>query len=193
MPATKSPKLSIHLDLLHPQSNPEKITSKLIRWLLTSGRYIFVFVEALVLVAFLSRFKLDADLAEKKDAIEQQIPYIQSLKADEITIRNLQLKLSTLNSLVNSQPDYSQILTSLAASTPQGVKILSLNLTSDVGTVKVQINAQSQTNNDLLRFISALKLNSHFSEVNLANIGLDQNLISFSINLSGNSKKGEKL
>lgn len=193
MSAKKVSHPTIKLDLLHPQSNPEKITSKLIRWLLTSGRYIFVFVEALVLVAFLSRFKLDADLAEKKDAIEQQVPYIQSLKSDEITIRNVHLKLSTLNSLIISQPDYSQIFESIATSTPTGVRILSLNLTSNVGKVKVQINAQSQTNSDMLSFISALKGNNLFSEINLANIGLDQNLISFSLSLNANSKSGDNL
>lgn len=190
----KLPKLRIHLDLLRPQSSPEKITSKLIRWLLTSGRYIFVFVEGLVLIAFLSRFKLDADLAEKKDAIEQQVPYIQSLKTYETAIRELQLKLSTLNSLITNQPNYSQILTSVASHTPLGVKISSLNLTRELNQVKIQINAQAQNNNDLLTFISALKQDSNnFSNVNLVSIGLEQNVISFSINMNTGNQAGEKL
>ncbi len=58
-------KLAIHLNLLKPQSNPEQLPIKLFRWLLLSGRYIFVFVEALVLIAFAARFKLDADIATR--------------------------------------------------------------------------------------------------------------------------------
>ena len=193
MPAKKVPHPTIHLDLLHPQSNPEKITSKLIRWLLTSGRYIFVFVEALVLVAFLSRFKLDADLAEKKDAIEQLVPYIQSLKKYEVIIREFQLRLSTMSSLLASIPNYTQVLTSIAGYTPQGVKLSSLNLTKNVGKLIVQINAKAQNNNDLLSFISALKNDANFKEVNLTNIGLEQNVINFSISFNANIQTGEKL
>lgn len=193
MPATKIPKLSIHLDLLHPQSNPEKITSRLLRWLLSSGRYIFIFVEGLVLIAFLSRFKLDGDLAEKKDTIEQLVPYIQSLKQYEIAARDLQLKLSSINSLVSQQPDYSQILKTVASKTPTGVKISSLNLTKDISKSKVQINAQAQNNNDLVTFVSALKQALNFSDVNLISISLEQNIISFSITLNANSQIGEKL
>lgn len=193
MPAIKKLKLSIHLDLLHPQSNPEKITSRLLRWLLSSGRYIFIFVEGLVLIAFLSRFKLDSDLAEKKDTIEQLVPYIQSLKQYEIVARDLQLKLSTINSLVSQQSNYSQILTTLASKTPGGVKISSLNFTKDISKSKVQINAQAQNNNDLVVFVSALKQVVNFSDVNLISISLEQNIISFSITLNANTQIGEKL
>lgn len=193
MPATKNLKLSIHLDLLHPQSNPEKIASRLLRWLLSSGRYIFIFVEGLVLIAFLSRFKLDSDLAEKKDTIEQLVPYIQSLKQYEIAARDLQLKLSTINSLVSRQPSYSQILTTVASKTPAGVKISSLNLTKDISKSKVQINAQAQNNNDLVTFVSALKQALNFSDVNLISISLEQNIISFSVTLNAISQIGEKL
>lgn len=193
MPVAKIPKLSIRLDLLHPQSNPEKITSRLLRWLLSSGRYIFIFVEGLVLIAFLSRFKLDGDLAEKKDIIEQQVPYIQSLKQYEIAARDLQFKLSTINSLVSQQPNYSQILKTVASKTPTGVKVSSLNLTKDISRSKVQINAQTQSNNDLVSFISTLKQALNFSDVNLISIGLEQNIISFSITLNANTQIGEQL
>ena len=73
MPKAKIIKFpAINLDLLRPQSSPEKLFSRLLRWLLSTGRYIFIFVEALVLIVFISRFKLDDDLASKKEAIEQQ-------------------------------------------------------------------------------------------------------------------------
>src|SRR5688500_12046830 len=109
MPKPESPKLVINLDLLKPQSDPEKILVKFIRWLLKAGRYIFIFVEAIVLIAFITRFKLDEDLASKKEAIEQQIPYIESLKPYEILIRQNQLKLATIDSFYKTYPNYDQI------------------------------------------------------------------------------------
>src|ERR1035437_695532 len=104
MPKSQNPKLVIRLDLLKPQSNPEKVFLKLIRWLLSTGRYIFIFVEAIVLIAFATRFKLDSDLSSKRDAIEQQIPYLESLKPTETLIKRTQLKLSTID---NSQKTYT--------------------------------------------------------------------------------------
>ena len=62
---------AIDLNLLKPQSKPEKLPVRLLRWLLASGRYLFVFVEAIVLIAFAARFKLDEDLAAKKEDIEE--------------------------------------------------------------------------------------------------------------------------
>ena len=105
MPKSR-PKLTIKLNLLRPQSNPEKLPLKLIRWLLYSGRYIFILVNALVLIAFGARFKLDGDLASKKEAIEEQIPYIESLKLYEILIRETQLKLSTIEGTKKSSLDW---------------------------------------------------------------------------------------
>lgn len=183
-PKNPSPKLAIHLDLLKPQSNPEKIPVKLIRWLLSTGRYIFVFVEALVLIAFGARFKLDADLASKKEAIEQQIPYIESLKPYEILVRQTQLQLSTINTLKTNAADYPLILKKIADQTPLGVKLISMNFDKSIDKVTLQINAQAQSNNDLTSFVAGLKSDQSFSDINLTSIGLEQGVVHFSITTS---------
>ena len=162
MPKSKSPKLAINLDLLKPQSNPEKIFVKLLRWLLSIGRYIFIFVEALVLLAFIARFKLDADLQSKKEAIEQQIPFIESLKPFEILIRQTQLKLTTINSFRSTYPDYSVALKKIADQTPAGVKITSLNLENGVAQVSIHLAGQAKNNNDLATFLAGLKQDQFF-------------------------------
>lgn len=191
MPNQKS-HLSIKLDLLRPQSNPEKLPIRFFRWLLSTGRYIFVFVEALVLIAFGARFKLDADLAARKEAIEQKIPYIESLRPYEVLIRNTQLKLASIGNIKNSSQDWSTILTKIADQTPLNVKITSINLTKSVGNAAVHISGQTQINDDLTSFITGLNGDSTFSNVNLANVGLEQGVIRFTIDafasLSGPQK-----
>lgn len=181
-----SPKLKIHLDLLHPQSNPEKLPVKFVRWLLSSGRYVLIFVEAIVLLAFISRFKLDTDLSERKDAIEQQIPYLESLKPYEILIRQTQLKLSTIGNIKSTTANYSLILKKIADQIPPGVKLISLNLVKDTGRVTIQINATSQSNNDLTSFVAGLKGDQIFSDVSVASVSLEEGLINFT--LSARSK-----
>ncbi|OGE29508.1 hypothetical protein A2867_00885 [Candidatus Daviesbacteria bacterium RIFCSPHIGHO2_01_FULL_40_11] len=183
MPKSR-PKLTIKLNLLRPQSNPEKLPLKLIRWLLYSGRYIFILVNALVLIAFGARFKLDGDLASKKEAIEEQIPYIESLKLYEILIRETQLKLSTIEGTKKSSLDWSAILKKIADQTPLGVKIIGINIGKDVGTATIRITGQTQLNSDLTNFITGLKEESTFSEVTLIGVGLEQGVIKFTINAS---------
>lgn len=181
MPKDQHPKVAIHLDLLRPQSNPEKLFTKLLRWLLSSGRYIFVFVEALVLIAFIARFKLDADLSALNESIDLQIPYIESLKPFEVLIRQTQLKLSTIDSFRSNYVDFSQVLKKISDQTPQGVKVISLNFERNVAEISIQINAEAQNNNDLATFIGGLQQDPIFTNVAITGIGLERGLISFSI------------
>ncbi len=181
MPKHSGPKLAIHLDLLKPQSNPEKNPVILLRWLLSSGRYIFIFVEAVVLIVFVARFKLDADLASKKDAIEQQIPYIESLRPFEIILRQTQLKLSTIATFRKNYADYPQILKKIADQTPAGVKLSNLNLENNGVQVTIHLNGVAQNNNDLGVFLGGLKQNSFFSDVTINSIGFEKGSLIFSL------------
>lgn len=183
MPKKKNP-LSINLNLLKPQGNPEKILVKLLRWLLSSGRFIFVFVEALVLIAFAARFKLDADLASRKEAIEEQIPYIESLKPYETLIRNTQLKLSTIDNIKKDSPDWSNVLKKISDQTPSGVKITTIKIANNVTSLAVNIAGESQKNTDLNNFITGLKEEAAFSGISIASIGLEQGVMTFTINIS---------
>lgn len=187
MPKAKIIKFpTINLDLLKPQSSPEKLLSKLLRWLLSTGRYIFIFVEALVLIVFISRFKLDEDLESKKEAIEQQIPYIESLQPVEILIRETQLKLSTISSFRKSVADYSQVLKEIADQTPNGVKIISINLEKNVAKVTINLNATALSNNELAVFISGLKDASLFQEVTITSISFEKGSLNFSLSAKAN-------
>ncbi len=177
----KNPKLAIHLDLLKPQSNPEKLLVQLFHWVLFTGRYILIIVEGIVLIAFIARFKLDGDLASKKEAIDQQIVYIEALRSYEILIRQTQFKLSTIAEAKTNSIDYPTILKKISDQTPAGVKITSLNLGKTTGQTNFQINAEAKANTDVTSFISGLRGDQTFSEVALTSIGLDQGTINFTV------------
>lgn len=180
MPA-KSNKLLIHLDLLKPQGNPENIPVKFLRWLFSSGRLLFIFVELVVLTAFIVRFKLDADLASKKEAIDQEISFIKSLNVYEVAIKQTQVKLSTIQSFRFNTTDYSQILKKIADQIPAGIKIITLNMTRNVDKITVSISSEAQSNNDLTSFISGLK-DAGFTQVTLSSVGVEQGLIRSVVN-----------
>lgn len=188
MPKSKA-HLRLNLDLLKPQSNPEKLPVKLLRWLLGSGRFIFILVEAMVLVAFFTRFKLDADLASRKEAIEEQILYIESLRPYEMLIRQAQLKLSTIKAFNQNNPDYSGVLNKLAEHIPVSVKINSLSMEKAVNKSLVQINAEAPSNSDLSAFVNNLKQDKYFTEVNLVSVGLEENLLKFTLEAAVNIQR----
>lgn len=187
MPKAAKKKPVINLDLLKPQSNPEKLPLKLISWLLSTGRYIFIFVEALVLAAFIFRFKLDADLQSKKEAIEQQIPFIESLKPYEILIRQIQLKISTIHSLQSSYADYPKIIKTIADQIPASVKIGSLDLEKNLTKITVHLNGRAPNNQDVATFVRGLK-DKIFSDVSISSIGFEKGNINFSLILIANSE-----
>lgn len=189
----KTLKLGINLDLLKPQSNPQKLPVKLFHWLLSTGRYIFILVEVIVMIAFILRFKLDADLATKKEAIEAQIPYIESLRADEILIRQTQLKISAILASKSDSSDYPLILKKIADQTPQGIKLISLNMQKGVGKVTFTMNAQAQNNNDVTGFVQDFKQDPSFSDINLTGISLGRGLITFTLAGSAIISKGVNL
>lgn len=191
MPKFKS--ITLNLNLLKPQSNPEKLPIKLFRWLLLSGKYLFVFVEALVLIAFASRFKLDADIASKKEAIDEQIPYIESLKSYEILIRQTQLKLETNDSIKTNSPDWPLVLKKVADQIPASVKITTINIGKNANAASIHITGQTPENRDLTSFILGLKEDKTFSNVNLANVGLEQGVIKFTVDTTAKvTSTGEK-
>ena len=181
MPKLPKIKLAIHLDLLKPQSKPEQLSLKLVKWLLSSGRYIFIFVEAIVLTAFIVRFKLDADLQTNKEAIEQQIPYIESLKPFEILIRQTQFKLSTIDTFYKTYADYPKVIKIIADQTPGGVKIISLNLEKSIDKITIRLNGQAQNNKDLATFLGGLKQNQSFTDTSITSIGFEKGNLTFSL------------
>ena len=185
--------IKIRLDLLKPQGENIKIFAKASKWLLSTGRFIIIFVEALVLAAFLSRFKFDADLAATKEEIDQQIPFIESQKTDEQLIRQVQMQLATIKDIKLSDPNYSLILSRVADQTPAGVKATNITLNKNAGKVDFKITGKSQTNNDLSTFVLGLRETTGFDGITISSIGLEEAVINFTIIGSSQlSVKGER-
>lgn len=182
--AAKKSKILIHLNLLKSQTDSSKLTVKIFRWLLVSGKYIFISVEMIVLIAFFIRFRLDINLQSKKKEIDQKKDYIESLRSSEIAIKQTQFKLTTIGKFYSNYGDNTQILKELADQTPPGVKFVTLSLENQQDKIAIKLSAQAQSSNDIALFLAELKSNKNFKEVTLTTIGLEQNIIKFTINLS---------
>src|SRR3989344_9262322 len=113
--AQKNPKHRINLNLLYPQGVPEKLPLKFLKWLISYGRYIVVVVEIVVLACFAVRFKLDADLADLKENINSQVPYLESLSVDEALIVQTQQRLSNVQKVVEASSLWNKTFTQIAS------------------------------------------------------------------------------
>ena len=183
--AQKNPKHRINLNLLYPQGVPEKLPLKFLKWLISYGRYIVVVVEIVVLACFAVRFKLDADLADLKENINSQVPYLESLSVDEALIVQTQQRLSNVQKVVEASSLWNKTFTQIASQTPPGVKVTSINLEKagpTLNKINIKITGKTSSNNDVALFLSGLKQDPFFTEVSLASISFDQGVILFSIN-----------
>ena len=63
-----------------PQEDWEKTSfGKFLKWLLNVGRWIVIVTELIVIIAFVSRFKLDRDLTNLNEKVKQKQAIIGTL------------------------------------------------------------------------------------------------------------------
>ncbi len=184
-------KLLININILHPQGNPEKLVMRLSKWALSAGRYLIIFVEIIVLGAFLSRFKFDNDLSETKDKIKHQIPYVQSKVPDENLIRKTQLQLAIIKKTYAERIDYSAVLQKVSKQTPGGIHLTTLNIEKTSTEAALRISGRSESNNDIASLVYGLKNDDSFANVTLASASLDQAVISFSLTAQVKGTNGQ--
>ncbi len=172
----------INLNLLYPQEQSQKFAIKFLKWLLSYGRFIIIVVEIVVLGTFALRFKYDADLASLNEKINEQVPYLESLADDEALIKHTQQRLLAIKTAYSSSPDWQQILIKINNQIPPAVRFTSFNLDSDnTNKAQFKIVASTNSNNDLTLFMSALKTDPYFKNINLTSISYDQGQIVFTI------------
>lgn len=174
--AKKSPTFKpFQINLLIRKGEQVKLYERLLKWLLSSGRFIVVLVELITIGAFVTRYKLDAELADLQDQIKEKVPYIESLKVDETLIRQTQFQLSTIKQTRNESPDFVQTVSKIATLTPKNIKITNITLDraqSFPNTLFV-ISGATPSNIELSVFISALQKDPSFAEVTLTNISFE--------------------
>lgn len=182
-PVQQKPHSRIRVNLLYPQGTPQKLPVRFLGWLIAYGRFIVIFVEILVVASFLARFKYDSDLADLKEQINAQIPYLESISNDETIVVQTQNRLSLAKQVFNSTPNWSDILYKISSQVSRGVKITSINMqhSSNTTGLDFKITAQAKSNSDLTSFVDGLKTQDSFQNISLASISYDTGGIVFTI------------
>jgi len=158
------------ITLLSNVDNPNLLSKKIFNWLFYVVRYVLVFTELVVIVAFLSRFTLDPKNSDLSDAMRQKKAILTVYSDFENEYNLLNQKLQTISTLYNKQPLYSPYLLALAQSTPQDVVFKTLTIKNTTVDITAQLSIYAYQENAIIDFISQLSLNPQIKVVNVINI-----------------------
>lgn len=172
----------LHLNLLYPQGVPQRIYVRFIKWLLSYGRFIVIAVELVVIGAFVARFKLDGDLSDLNQKINNQIPFIKSLVSDELVIRRAQAKLADIKANFEQTPSWEDLLLNISQEVPSNMTLNTLNIERSGGNSwQFRLNGQSTSNSDLALMLSGLKQNPAILNSSLAALSFEKGTMIFNI------------
>lgn len=177
MAASNPPLLKINL--LHRQDQPFKINFSALGWLATTGKYIIIVVELIVIGAFGARYYFDSKLATINEEINNNaLPYLKQLQQTEREIRLTQLQLSTIKKLKADNPAYPNTMTKLTALIPQDITLTNLNFDRTTAAPKVllSVTGDSPSTKEIGAFLQSLKNDSAFKEVVLTNLSSNSEL-----------------
>jgi Tfp pilus assembly protein PilN len=110
---------------------------RFLKWALTFGRWIVITTELLVILCFLSRFKLDRELTDLGERIKQQQAIISSFGELEKDFRNLQKRLVEIGDLEKKQFSSADRLDEVAEMIPLDVSLKEWNVKGE----KIEISA----------------------------------------------------
>ncbi len=168
----KSKKFLFKVNLFVHKGERPKLYIQAFNWLLSSGRFIVVFVEIIVVAAFIYRYKLDNDISNINSKIKDQEPYIQSLQSTENAVKQVQLQLQSIKVAKSNNPAFSSIIKIIADLTPTDITLTNITFdrTQTFPATNIIISGVTPSNLDLSAFLAALKKDPHFTQITLSNI-----------------------
>jgi len=154
-----------------PQEEWEKTSfGKFLKWLLNIGRWIVIVTELIVILAFLSRFKLDRDLTNLNESSKQKQAIINSSANLEKEFRFLQKRLTVIESLQKSQNEAKQVLDIFTELTPIGVQLSNFSYTDK----KITLTAAANSDLAFATFLKNLKGSPQLKSLSIAKVSTNE-------------------
>ena len=186
MAARKKP---AQINLLPQEQFAASTTGRVLTWALSTFRIIVILTELVVILAFLSRFFLDAENADLSDQIEQKQSIIADSSEFEKTFRQTQKRLEIFSQLTAQDKQASGVLSKIAISIPPDVFLDSINLNDN----SLSLVGLSPNERSIQEFVVNLEVNLGFKNVNLERIETsfqDPSLMEFSIGVLRATEEG---
>ncbi|HOY61167.1 MAG TPA: PilN domain-containing protein [Candidatus Woesebacteria bacterium] len=185
MPAKKE------ISLLPKEENLNTFSARFLRWVTSVGRVVIIFVELIVIGAFLSRFWLDRKNSDLSETLRQQKAILGSTQEFEKDYVSLQERLKFIKNFYATEPKYIESLNSLIQSIPEGIYFenISFNSGEKSNPITGSVESYSYQEDAIIDFIVNLKLNPDISSVNVQKIEKKTKDSKFYLSLSLTFKK----
>lgn len=184
MAARKSAKTKDQINLLPQEEFASSTLGRILAWAISTFRIIVIAVELVVVIAFLSRFWLDAKLADLNDEIKQKQAVIVSQSSFETTFRNAQQKLNIFSKISAQENQSLPFVQKIISVMPSDTQLVSLAIVEK----EVDVKANGLTEQSVAQFIANLEGLGIFESVTLRQIDSDENSAFIGFIVSGELK-----
>lgn len=153
------------INLLPQEEFAASTLGRILAWLLSTFRIIVIVTEMIVMIAFLSRFWLDAQSSDLNDLIKQKRAIITSSSDVEKEFRDVQKKLEIFSALAKEETttNYFQQASSLLPSE------IFLNSISLVGQ-EIRLEGASTSERAIAQYIANLESQDAFTKVSISQV-----------------------
>ena len=145
------------------------LAGRLLRWLLTSFRFLVIFVEIIVIIGFVARFWLDMQHSQLDDEITQAQELLTAYLPFEKDFRHTQKQLETLKNTNDQANKLSQLLTIITQSLPNDATLLSFNQSTGV----IEITATAIEEKSISQFLVNLRSRPETAQVTTTRVATD--------------------
>lgn len=154
------------IELLPPERFEEyPLGKKLTTWVIKVGRIIIIVTELIAFSVFVGRIKLDRELTDLTDALENQIVILKNVEDFERDFRDLQQRIEITKELRQKQVPASKTISLLSSLLPADVELTGLTLQPETGESYLLAKTGSAT--AFARAIQQLKNSPEIKEIAL--------------------------
>jgi Tfp pilus assembly protein PilN len=155
------------INLLPQEEFSASTLGRILTWALSTFRIIVILTEVVVMLAFLSRFWLDARANDLNDEIRQKSAVISASADFEKQFRDIQNRLKIFDTVTGNVGTVSQYLEGLSSYIPIDVTLSSFQFSS--GSLQLRGNSASEIG--IAQFIANLQGSKIFTNIALSSIG----------------------
>ncbi len=158
------------VNLLPPSDFELSFWGRFLKWAVTTGRYIIILTELVVILAFLSRFKLDEDLKNLNDQINTQVGFLDNQQGSENDFLALQKKLNLASQMLSDRQNAGESLDYIENNMPPEI----IPLSRGVGKNHVSLNAATLDEKAMGKLLLLVSQDPQWKSVDLTQIVGDQ-------------------
>ncbi|MFC1649408.1 PilN domain-containing protein [Patescibacteria group bacterium] len=168
------------INLLPREGFDSTVQGRIMAWALSSFRIIVIVTEIVVMIAFISRFFLDAQNADLTEEIQKKTSLISANQSFEKEFKTTQEKLSLYKDATSVRSVPTEVIDAVVKSLPSDISLDGIVITkNDISVVGISPSTQS-----IQQLIINLESKDPVFDVNLESVereNIDSELLSFSI------------